>query len=982
MAFVEVVRRSLRPEEWTDLRYGYLKRGIIRDREEITPVLVRDRVQTGENEYVDISDWRNLSKDDVYFTPDGNVVIKAKGTVPERLRNGDVYLYLHTAAEMIVRVNGRYAGGIDPNRDRLLLNPFLGDDWSADIEIEGYNRSKPDDERNPDAMSDRGCRQIFHGMYFAAVNEDVLNLFYDLTALIDIEKSRHFDEDLRAFLTKELDRALNLVDFETYEGADRARKYIEDVIYSNTDFRSSGSVALISHSHLDIAYYWRRIHTVQKNARTVLIQMRLMDKYSDFTYCHTQPYIYETLEKYYPEIFAELKEKVAEGRFEPVGAMYVEPDCNIPSAESLIRQCLYGQKYYEKTFGKRVDSAWLPDVFGNSWILPQILKKSGVDYFVSNKMSTWNDTNRFPHNSFMWKGIDGTKIAASVPPTHFITWNMPSQIKENWDAYIDKEEGGDTLSMFGYGDGGSGATEEMIELMHRFDRISAMPKTEHMRADEYLHRNLKDNDKLETWDGELYLEMHRGTFTTKSVLKRYNRKLEFMLRDAEILSVIRYLSGQEYPKEKLDEAYKTLLLNQFHDILPGSHINPVYQDAIRDYEKTEAIVSSVIDEKGDWLFNTLSHDRKEPVFIESAEGSQIRKGVKGYWTNVEVKALSSVKAGAAPSPDTSWIKVDGMNVSTPFNEISFAPDASIVSLKDKKGREYSAKGLNRYHLYQDMPGMYDSWDILPNYRDVEYDLEVASPLSFVYADSVCALFEAELKTPGGKSTLKLKVRLFSSSPLIECELDASWHEKHRLLKAAFSTPFISRELVCDTSAGFIKRETHRNTTWQKARFEVCSHKWCDFAQSDRGLAVINEGKYGLSPEEDGFALSLLRANIRPDIDSDMGEHTIVYGILPHEGSFLDARVNEKAYCFNSPLVRQPSHLSFTNPFPGLVLQAMKLSEDGKKIVFRLLEADGKGGVLKTDGAYEVMNMLEDTLDKPMTYQYHPFEIITLAKEIR
>ena len=202
MAFVEVVRRSLRPEEWTDLRYGYLKRGIIRDREEITPVLVRDRVQTGENEYVDISDWRNLSKDDVYFTPDGNVVIKAKGTVPERLRNGDVYLYLHTAAEMIVRVNGRYAGGIDPNRDRLLLNPFLGEDWIADIEIEGYNRSKPDDERNPDAMSDRGCRQIFHGMYFAAVNEDVLNLYYDLTALIDIEKSRHFDEDLRAFLTK------------------------------------------------------------------------------------------------------------------------------------------------------------------------------------------------------------------------------------------------------------------------------------------------------------------------------------------------------------------------------------------------------------------------------------------------------------------------------------------------------------------------------------------------------------------------------------------------------------------------------------------------------------------------------------------------------------------------------------------------------------------------------------------------------------
>lgn len=981
MAFVEVVRRSLRPEEWTDLRYGYLKRGIIKNKAEITDLIIKDRVQIDENSYKEISDYRPLKKDDIIFTPDGNVVIKAKGIVPESLRNGDVYLYLHTASEMIVKVNGKYAGGLDPNRDRILINPFLDSSFSCDIEIEGYNRSKPDDERNPDAMSDRGCRQIFHGLYFASVNEDVLNLFYDLTALIDIEKSKHFDEDLRAFLTKELDKALNFVDFDTYEGADKARKYLEEKVFSNQDFKSSGNVALISHSHLDIAYYWRRIHTVQKNARTILIQMRLMDKYKDFTYCHTQPYIYETLEKYYPELFAELKEKVQSGQFEIVGAMYVEPDCNIPSAESLIRQCLYGQMYYQKAFGKRVDSAWLPDVFGNSWILPQILKKSGVNYFVSNKMSTWNDTNRFPHNSFMWKGIDGTKVAASVPPTHFITWNMPSQVKENWDAYIDKEEGGQTLSMFGYGDGGSGATEEMIELMHRFDKISAMPKTEHMRADEYLHRNLKDNDNLETWDGELYLEMHRGTFTTKSILKRYNRMLEFKLRDAEILSVIRKLNGKEYPKAKLDEAYKTLLLNQFHDILPGSHINPVYQDAIADYEKTEKIVDEIIDEKGNYLFNTLSFDRDESVFIADDNGAFTRKSVKGRFENIKVKALSSVEITANCKCDSSWLIKEDLSVKTPYYDIVFNSDASIKSLKDKEGREYSAKGLNKLHLYQDMPGMYDSWDILPNYKDVEYDLEVVKPFTFIKGDSNCALFEAEMKTPSQKSTIKMQVRLFSNSPLIECELISSWHEKHRLLKAGFSTPLLSRELVCDTSAGYIKRETHRNTTWQKARFEVCSHKWCDFAQTDRGLSVINEGKYGLGVEEDGFSLSLLRSNIRPDINSDMGEHDIVYAIFPHDGSFIEAKVNERAYAFNSPLVRQEEQLAFDNPFGKLILQAVKLSEDGKKVVMRLSEQNGMSGKLELNGKYYVMNMLEDVESTPNEYYYKPFEIITIAKDL-
>lgn len=982
MAFVEVVRRSMRPEEWTDLRFGWLKRGIIKEKWEITNLSIQDARQVAEHEYEDISDTcRPLHKGDIYFTPDGTVFIRGQATIPEELAGKELWFTLHTAAELIVKINGKYAGGIDPNRDRFLLNPWLENgirDFT--IEIEGYNRSKPDDERNPDAMDSRGCRQIFDGAYLAVVNHSVLSLVYDLTLLLDIAKSPHFDEDYRSLLNHELDHALNFIDFDTFDGVEEASRYIEDTIYQNTDFRSSGTVALVGHSHLDIAYYWRRIHVVQKNARTVLIQMRLMDQYPDFKYAHTQPYTYEMLKDYYPDLFQELKVKIQSGQFEPVGAMYVEPDCNIPSAESLIRQCLYGQTFYRKEFGITVDNAWLPDVFGNSWILPQILKKSGVNYFVSNKMSTWNDTNRFPHNHFLWKGIDGTKVFACVPPTHFITWNMPSQIQENWDAFQEKESGGQTLSMFGYGDGGSGATEEMLELMHRFDKLSIMPKTEHMQAQDFLHRNLNNNTKLETWDGELYLEMHRGTFTTKSQLKAYNRRLEFKLRTAELLSVLRHLEGGVYPTKELRACYKKLLLNQFHDILPGSHIHPVYEDAIHDYEELDARLDSLIGTGSSW-FNPLNQKRENVTFLPDETGNIVRKGVKGFFTYPAMEGLSSCMLPYEPKEDSSWITVNNTIVETPYYTIQFAPDGSINSLYDKHlNREWADGSLNKLHLYQDTPGMYDAWDILPNYKDVEYPLTVVQPLNMFFADNTSAAFSVILSTPGDKSTWEMIIRLYRESPYIEVENQVDWQEKHRLAKVSFGVNVLSRELICDTSAGFIKRETHRNTSWQKARFEVCQHKWCDFTEENGGIALINEGKYGVGVEENGMSLSLLRANIRPDITSDIGSHSFCYVIFPHSGTTVEAKVNDKSLEYNVPLVladvKKPNW-----DFGNLYLQAVKLSENGQYLVFRLSEQNGQRGVLKLSETMKVMNMLEDIEGETDTVSYSPFELITLGKPL-
>lgn len=977
MAHIQVVRRSMRPEEWTRLRFGWLKQHIYKKKYEIKTLQIREARQISEMEFEYYSDdYAPLCKGDMYFTPDGTAFIRGDVVIPDDYRGEELWLTLKTAAEIIVKVNGKYVGGVDPNRERILLTPYLAPNTEKlHFEMQGYNRSKPDDERNPESLSVRGCRQIFEGAYLAVVDHAVQDLVYDLELFLNIADCDLFSEDFRAFLNRELNNALNLIDFEddTLPGLADAKRYVDEVIYANDDYKGSGDVALLAHSHLDIAYYWRRIHAVQKNLRTVLIQLRLMDRYPEFKYTHTQAFTYETLEKYYPEVFAELKTRIAEGRFEPVGAMYVEPDCNIPAAESLIRQCLYGQQYFREKFGKTVNNCWLPDVFGNSWILPQILKKSGVEYFVSNKMSTWNDTNRFPHNNFIWRGIDGSEVYACVPPTHFITWNMPSQIQENWEAYQDKNTGGQTLSMFGYGDGGSGCTEEMLELMRRFEKVSVMPKTEHVGAQEFLEKNLKGNRKLAKWDGELYLEMHRGTFTTKAEIKKANRRLEYKLREAEIISTLRALGGDLYPAETLKDCWKKLLINQFHDILPGSHITPVYRDTMADYSEIEEKLDAIIG-SGEQYFNSLNFPRTQLTFIENKNGDSTRYGKKGYWCLPNLPALGHGEIRRSVGTAEEWCFV-GERVETPFYVVDFADDGSMRSLYDKElSREWVDGAFNELCVYEDKPGVYDAWDILPNYKDRRVAVEVATPLHLAEKNDEVAVFETELKI--GQSTWKRLIRLFRLSRGIEVENVVDWREKHRLAKAEFSCNVLAREALCDIGAGFIRRETHKNTSWQQARFEVCHHKWCDLAETDGGIALLNDCKYGVGFDENKISLSLLRATIRPDPTSDMGLHRFCYMILPHAGDAVSAHINRNALEYNIPIVK--ADVSCQNTFPGLFLQAMKLSEDGKMVVVRLTETEGHRGTLRLPKKVRLLNMLEDEEGESDRIAYKPFEILTIG----
>ena len=978
MGQIKVERRSMRLPEWIDLRLSRLKKHIYSEKYEITSFTVREARQSDEMvfEFYD-GEPRPLKRGDIYFTPDGTAFINAEFDVPKSFEGGEYRLLLKTAAEMIIKVNGAYAGGIDPNRETVEISRFVKD-GHVKLEIVGYNRSKPDDERNPESLSVRGCRQIFEGGYLVKPNEKVTALIYDIELLTNAASCEIFGEDFSEHVYRELDRALNLIDFDCIdnEDIDRAREYIDEKIYSDKTYKGSGRVDLVAHSHLDIAYYWRRIHSVQKNMRTALIQLRLMDKYPDFKYSHTQAYTYETLEKYYPEVFEELRERVLEGRFEPVGGMYVEPDCNVPCAESLIRQLLYGQSFFRSRFGITVDNAWLPDVFGNSWIMPQILKKSGVNYFVSNKMSTWNDTNRFPHNNFIWKGIDGTEIYACVPPTHFISWNMPSQVAGNWEAFQDKGSGTATLQMFGYGDGGSGVTEEMIELMHRFDKLSVMPQTKHVTGGEFLRSEFTEEKELETWDDELYLEMHRGTLTTKAELKDYNRKAEALLREAELVSVLNTDKGVEYPADEIREYAKKLMVNQFHDILPGSHITPVYRDAVKDFKEIISGLENIIGEEGRY-FNSLNFERKEITFIPDENGNFTRKGVKGRFVKADFPALSNADLPEGESGE--WFKVTRESIETPFYSARLAMDGSILSLYDKElNREWVSGEFNTLKFYADTPGNYDAWDILPGYKECPVPSEVCDPLKLMQADGECAEFCALQKT--GESYWCRIIRFFRSSREIEVENIVDWKEKNKLAKVKFTCSVLSRELVCDTSAGFIKRPANANTSWQKAKFEVCCHKWCDFSETDGGVAVINENKYGAGPEPDGFTLSLLRSPVRPDPTSDTGIHDFCYVICPHGGDHVEGEINKKALEYNTPL-RKNDFEYVGDTFAPLILQAMKLSEDGSMVVYRLSEQDGRRGRIKLSGKMKTLNMLEDVIGETDEIEYSPFEIITLGAEI-
>lgn len=976
MAHTHVVRRSMSFEQWAKVMIDQIEKLVVCESHPTGPWSVREGYYQPEG-YRWIEEARTIAHGERWGGPDVTAYFQGEAVIPEKYAGETVHFRMLTATEVIVSSERTYLDGLDPNRQWFELCRQAVPETKFPITMEAYTRSRPDDDRNPRSAALRGCVQRFTTPDLVVLDPSALELWYDLEALNLTAFGPAIVDDVKVYLQAKMRELFKR--FPPYGASPqelrsafpRIADFVRREIYdADSPFGKEGRLACVAHSHLDIAYFWKAHQTVQKNARTTLIQLRLMDRYPEFLYAHSQAWAYETLERYYPALFQEMKGRIEDGRWEIVGGLYVEPDCNVISAESLVRHILYGKSYFLEKFGIEVDNCWLPDVFGNSAIMPQILKLGKIDYFVSNKMSTWNDTNRFPHNNFVWRGLDGSEVFACVPPVHFITWMDPNQAQENWEAMQDKHIFDESLQMYGYGDGGSGATDEMIALFHRQQRLPGVPQQRLTTGKEYLHRSFAGKEGLPVWDGDLYLEMHRGTFTSKGELKKANRSGEFSLYEAELLSVLASLTHESapFPVERFKDAWKLLLINQFHDIIPGSHVAPVTVDAIRAYEEMDEIIARLVDESVERLterdsasacvVNPCSWVRGGPTYVT---GDDVKGMPTQEITRADGTAVRAIEIAPVPGLAVSTIRTvhahksgelvaERERLENDFFRLEFDERGNLKQVLDKiRRRRLCPEGqvLNGWHLYEDRPGRYNAWDIVERYRDKEIEIDDGwSGVEVVESGPISVALRLS-RTLSASRAVQI-VRLYATVPRIDFETWVDWRETERLLKVSFPLHLKARHYTTDLSAGALELPNHRNTTWEQARFESLCHKWVDVSEGRFGVALMNDCKYGCDVRDNVLSLSLLRSPTRPDPKSDAGRHHFTYSLYLHDGQWQRSGLVREAYNLNMPLTVRPHRRAKHDGGPsirisgeGVVVQSIKGAEDTSgDIILRVFEAAG------------------------------------------
>ncbi|WP_341348513.1 alpha-mannosidase [Paenibacillus sp. FSL H3-0469] len=770
-----------------------------------------------------------------------------------------------------------------------------------------------------------------------------------------------------------------------------------------------GTMHMVGQSHIDVAWLWPVRETVRKVSRTFSTVCTLMDKYPDFRYSQSQPQLYAFAKEHYPELYGRIKERIAEGRWELVGGMWVEPDLNIPGGESLVRQMLYGQDFYMKEFGKQSTIEWLPDTFGYCASLPQLLKQAGIDYFMTTKLG-WNDTNPFPHTLFHWVGIDGTKIVAYQ--NHGVNEHThPKDVQEHWEAYAQKEEHDELMLLYGHGDGGGGVTHEMLEYVSRTDLAPGQPVSEFSTAEAFFSEIGARQPELPAWHGDLYLELHRGTFTTHAFNKRSNRKAEILYRQAEIWSVLAEKDGaldleqpdqpdvqHLLPSGELAGGWKLLLLNQFHDIIPGTSIPEVYTTSREEYAEIFRLGRQVLDRSLHALaaevntsgegrpyvvFNSLGWERTELLRLEggpelaamqafdedgllpsecwNTEGGgdsctlavQVRKvpafGCRAIWLREAAEPAGVRDVSRADSSANG----DGFpeQWETDHYILTFNEDGEISRWYDKSaGRELLQPGQtgNQLQFYHDTPPLWDAWDIDPRYEQQPAGKAKLLDRRVVSSGPVQTVLKFRWQL--GESQIEQEIILPRNSRRVDFRTRVSWREQHKLLKVAFPVDIVAAKATYEIPFGALERPTHRNTSWEQAQFEVCGHRWADLSEGGYGVSLLNDCKYGYDIHDGVLRLSLLRSPRWPDRNADQGEHEFTYSLYPHSGEWRQADTVQEAAALNEPLLaineaahsgRYPStHAWLAFQSSHVMLDTIKPAEDGSGTIVRLYEAAG------------------------------------------
>lgn len=859
------------------------------------------------------------------------------------------------------------------------------------------------------------------------VDERINQLFWDLYVPYQSIKILDKKDDDYFKMLPVLEKACNIIDFRNQnsnaflESIEKCSKFMQENFYKGI-CGSDLTVNVVGHSHIDVAWLWDYAQTREKAKRTFSTVLKLMDEYPDYKFMSSTPLLYEFIKEDTPELFEQIKNKVKEGRWEVDGVLWLECDCNLTGGESLVRQLYYGKKFFNDEFGVDSKTLWLPDAFGYSGALPQLMKKSGVDRFVTAKIG-WNDTNRFPYDTFLWRGIDGSEVKAyliSTPDkcnpregvydityTTYVADMTPNYILGTWHRYSQKDFNNLTFMTMGWGDGGGGVTREMLEAEQRFSYgIPGIPKTRISTLKDTLNeidlnfeQSCKELNRTPIWTGELYFEFHRGTLTSVPMVKKFNRDSEFLLQNDETLSAINnYLFNRKYNNSLFERNWKKVLLNQFHDVLPGSSIEKVYLDASNiyhdvfnevsdDYNDNLYLLFNNINAKGIAVYNPNSFIASSDIVVDGK--TYIAEDIPpfGY------KIISAKK-------HNNELKISDRSLENKFYRILFGESGAIKSLYDKVNqRELVSKGkeLNALVAYEDMPYEYDNWELAYFHKQKPYFLDEPAKFAQNVEDHKISLI---IEKKYGKSSIKQEICLYDALERIDIKTSIIWKEQRQILKALFPLNLLVGNIKYDIQYGHVERNCHANNSYDSAHFESVAHKWVDASEHNYGFAVLNNGKYGFGAEENEISISLVKSGSFPYEGASDFVPEFTYSLIPHKGDFAEANIIEKSYVLNKPLIARKVYKHSDKPLsdsysfvkchtPGVYIDTIKKSFQNNFVVLRLFEGFKEEKNVKLEFAENISqaflcdlleNKLEDVQvsNNIVEFKIKPFEVITLG----
>ncbi|MHB0855973.1 MAG: alpha-mannosidase [Anaerolineae bacterium] len=958
---------------------------------------------------------------------------RARAERPRDALEGALYLEFDAESlEGLLSLNGRPYAGIDAFHSRVLLP---ADDVLAlegEFMCVGGSLSQPELGRQ---------RAVLHNVSFCQVDADVTGAYHDIWFAWEASRNTH-DERRRQLLHAALERALLAIDLTVDDNtfADAlhgARKGLGADIAAIAPDPESGRVFLTGHSHIDTAWLWPLRETIRKCGRTFSTACRLMERYPDYHFSCSQPQLYAYTKEHYPQIYEEIKKWVATGRWECTGGMWVEPDCNVPSGESLVRQMLYGIEFFQREFGVRPRTCWLPDVFGYPASLPQILKGCGIDFFMTAKLH-WQARNPFPTQLFWWQSLDGSRVLAHIPrlKAYYNGWPNPEQIQFAWDHFEEKGRYDEIILPFGYGDGGGGPTEEMLESAARAERYPGLPACRQGVEEDYFQTVVDTQPDLPLWDGELYLETHRGTYTSQAATKRANRKNELLLRDAEMLGVLANGLGAGLDLAPLRRAWESVLLLQFHDILPGSSIGEVYREALVEYAQVEATAREMRDvalhslaariaQPADLVaFNTLSWERSDvatawiaapevPLELVQADGHVLPTQVIAQRdgeaeivfvpASVPMLGYTTLQARPVSATQRTSLSVSERVLENRFFRLELNDEGLITRLFDKRhSRDVVPAGqaANRLQLFQDGPEREAAWNVHDTFDRREYDWDDGTTLQVLERGPVRA--SVRITRTYRQSRMVQDVVLYDKVARIDFVTQVDWQERQVMLKAAFAVDIRTTRATYEIQYGAVERPTHRNTSWDQAKFEVAGHRWADLSEAGYGVSLLNDCKYGYDTVGNVLRLTLLRGTEFPDPDADRGSHAFTYSLFPHAGDWQTGETVRRGWELNVPMLCAPAGTpgdsltgahSFVNVSGPALVDTIKPAENGQGWIVRLYEPNGARGPVQVSTSLpisqvEETNLVEESIgpvelaEQEPGVRLHPFGLVLKPFEVR